>query len=344
MRTAFLSVLVAFAAPVAAQNDSITWTDGSVTKGVTVTGFTIRQASYKTRGSTEQKSSDMVLKMDISKVKDKYRRAFTAGRDDRVAQFLMIAESLKEQPFLSQFGYMEAAQMLLDNEQYGDAFGVLEEMTTACPDSGFVPILYRAKCEYYLGRQQKSDLAKVAGAFAAAAQTQAYPQGYVIEAEYYRALARALNGELTPDALRKEMQGILRRADPNFPVIAGRARLSIADNLRIEGKIAEAKNEYQDLIDDDKTAPTLLPAAWLGLGHTFAAEGTPNTRELYRSALLAYLRVYLDDASSDALKAESLYFGAQAAQNWGGEGAARHRSILRGRLLNHYPDSSWAKK
>lgn len=344
MRTALLiGVIAAISGPLAAQ-DTITWTDGTTTKNVTVTGFNLREVEYKSRGVTETKSSDHVAILDITKVKDKYKRAYGASFGDRVGQFLMIAESLKKDPFLCQFGYHEAAQMLLANGQYGDAFGVLADLEAACPDSGYLPLTFRAKLDFYLSREQKKDVAAVAAKYSTATQTQGYPSGYALEANYYRGLARAMNGELNVEQLRKEMSSIVRQADPNFPLVASRARLAIADSLRAEGKKDEAKREYTDLIGDEKTVSMVRNSAWLGMGHVHVSAGSSADKGPFRDALLAFLRVYLDEESNDAIKAEALYWGSEAAKKWGGEGAGRYAKVLRGRLLNQHAESPWAKK
>ncbi|MCA8941822.1 MAG: hypothetical protein KDB80_04615 [Planctomycetes bacterium] len=327
-----------------AQNDVIRWTDGTMTKDVTVTGFTLHEVSFKTRNNVETRSADRVADLDVEKVKDKFKRAFAAPRSERVDTFLSVADELKSEPFLSQFGYYEAAQMLLDNQDYSDAFQILDELEKNCPDSGYKPLRFRAKLDYYLENGQTADFAALAAKYETATQVEAYPKGFKLEATYYRVLARGIAGELSNEQLRTEMQQIVREADPNYPVTANRAKTRIADALRLEGKLQEAKQEFEEIVDGSKTPPSALPAAWLGLAHVYAAMGTPANKEPYRDALLAFLRVYLDDNAPDGLKAEALFYGAQAASKWGGESSSFYNRVLRARLLNHYPDSSWAEK
>lgn len=337
-------VAVALGASALAQNDVIRWNDGKVTSGVTVTAFNLREVTYTSRGTKESRPSDRVASLEVAKIRDKYKRAYGAPKAERAATFHDIAEANKNDPFVAQFGYYEAAQLALAAGDYPWGFQILEELEANCPDSGFKSLRYTAKLDYYLALDKKADFASLAAKYESATQVEGYPEGAVVEASYYKVMARAMKGELDNAKLRAEMTEVARRADPNYPATAARARVTIANTLRLEGKPEEAKKEFEEIVDDGATAPSILPSAWLGLAHVHSAMGTPANKEPYRDALLAYLRVYLDDNAPDDLKAEALYYGAQAAGRWGGESSAFYRRVLRGRLLNHFSDSPWAKK
>lgn len=347
MRTvAVLSALFLSALPatLAAQNDTIYWTDGSKETKVQVTAFNVREVKWKSRGSTESRSSDRVADLDVQKVKDAYRRAYAAPRDQKVGTFRATADKKKDDPFVQQFGYWEAARLLLDNGEYGDGFLVLKELTDTCPDSGFLPRTFGEKCEYYISNNKKSDLKAVADKFSIEAQTQGFPEGYLLEARYYVALAKGLAEQMDAAAFKKEMDSIARAAGKGLPNVANRAKLQVANAARASGSIEEAKTAYNSIIDDAKSNGATRGAAWLGLGHAYQSAGNPADKEPYREAMMAFLRVYLDDDTAPGMKAEALYYGSQAAQKWGGADATRVSRTLRGRLLNQFPDSSWAKK
>lgn len=347
MRSALCLSLLAVCATATvatAQKDRITWTDGTVTKDVLVSRFNLREVSFKSRGVEENRPTDQVAELSVDKVQDKYRRAFGAPVAEQVDTFLNLARDMKDDPFLAQFGYHEAAQILLDAGEYGDAFQILEELNKECPDSGFVPLLYQSKLDYYRALDRKGDFATVAKKYADQASTYGYPEGFVLEANYFVTLAKALNEEIDAAALRKEMQRIAAQASARYPVTAARAKLQIADALRIEGKSDDAKSEYEDIIEDKKTAGGVRAAAWLGLGHVLQGLGNPADKEPYHQALLAFLRVYLNDDAADSLRAEALFFASGAASKWGGEGSGRMAAVLRGRLKYQFPESPFASK
>ena len=116
----------------------------------------------------------MVAELEVNKVRDHYMRAYASmGKSAGLDTFLQVDRATDDQ-FLKQFGLMEAARMLLKNAQFAEAFLVLEELAAECPDSGFLPMLYRAKLDYYLaqGAEKAGDATTVAKRYLTATQTQ----------------------------------------------------------------------------------------------------------------------------------------------------------------------------
>jgi hypothetical protein len=339
------SALVLSSAP-RAQEDQIFWTDGTVIENVTVTSFTLREIKYRTKsGATETQSSDKVADLRVAKVLDRYRRAYAdAKKAEGPGNFLAEAERLKSDPFLAQFGFVEAARLLIDNGQYSDAFQVLETLATEHPDSGFLPRLYREKLDFYIGRgkEKGAEALAVADKYSSAAQTQAYPAGYVVEARYYKTMARGISGELDSAQLRTEMKQVLQDAATGHPGVAQRARLQVANTLLMEGKIDEAKQEFEDLLKKDYSPEDVRAGAWLGLGNCHFKSGDPVNKEPYYQALLAFLRVYIETPkAAPAIVGEALHMGSQAAEKWGGADSARIRGKLRHILNRDFPDNPW---
>ena len=346
MRKAFTTLTLAAvcAAASSAQNDTVVLVDGTKISNVRVTGFDLNRLTYKKRGNEELESSDRIASLDIAKVSDKYRRAFSAPIAERVGTFLQLAEMNESDPFIAQFGYYEAAQLLLRNGQNGDAFQVLEELNKKCPNSGYLPLLYSEKCSYYAARGKHVDLAKVAGQYSLNSQAAGYPKGAQLEARYFETLSKGLAGTMTPKQLAGEMEKIIRDAGSLLPQVSGRARLQIANIARTAGNGKDAREAYQALVEDEKADAGVRGAAWLGIGHLNIESGNPSNKQAYKDAMLAFLRVYLDENTSADLKAEALYFGSQAAKQWGGPTSSRYSRTLRGRLLRVFPNSEWAKK
>jgi tetratricopeptide (TPR) repeat protein len=339
-----IAAALCFASTAAAQKDRIVLTDGSVLDGLTVSAFDLRNVEYKRRGASESKSTDLVDSLEVQKIKETYRRAYASiGSSEAPGNFLQQAEK-EADAFVKQFGYHEAAKLFLKNGQYAEAFQVLEELVAKCPDSGFVPMLYQAKLDYYLseGKAKAGDAATVAKRYSTAAQTQGYPRGFIVEAKYYETMAQAVGGGLTPDRLRSALRSIQTEA-AGFPDLVARCRVQIANTLRVEGKVAEARAEYEELLGREGVNEAIRAQAWLGLGHCLFAGGSASDKGVYRDALLAFLRVYVENPNADASTiAESLHMGAQAAEKWGGEDAARIARTLRYRLGRDYPDNPWS--
>lgn len=341
-----ITAALAIAGAVSAQKDRIVLTDGSAIDGVQVTSFDLRNVEFKRRGASESKSTDQVASLEVQKVKDAYRRAYSSiGSNEAPGNFLQEAERQSD-AFLKQFGYQEAAKLFIKNGQYSEAFQVLEELASKCPDSGFLPMVHQVKLDYYLaqGKAKAGDASSVAKRYSLAASTQGYPQGFILESRFYETMAQAAAGGLTPDRLRSALRSIQNEAGA-YPNVSNRCRVQIAETLRAENKIDEARSEFEDLLERDGISQAVLAQAWLGLGNCQFAAGTPSNREPFRDALLSFLRIIVEaDGADPATVAEALYMGGQAADKWGGEDAGRMGRVLRGRLKRDYPDSEFARR
>ena len=339
------AALLALAATAHAQNDRIVLHDGTVIDKVTVTGFDLRNASYRKGGGSQEVGADMVADLQVARVKDAYKRAEARRSSDTgPAAFLDEADRINDK-FLSQFGYAEAAKLLLRRGQFGDAFTVLGELQQKYPDSGFLPLTYSAKIDYYLskGKSGASDAAKVAAEYETASQTKGYPMGFQLEARFYKLLAQAVAGDLEGSRLESAMRTLAGEA-ARYPQVADRARLAIADVKRANGDSAGAEEVYAEILGKDNSSAAVRAGAYLGMGQVLMAKGPRTDPEPYREALLNFLRVYLEtpDAPSSTI-AQALDLGAQAAEKWGGEDSGRMNGYLKYRLRTDYPEYEPAK-
>ena len=349
---AFHSVLRAAAAAVAlvaslpAQNDRIVLVDGKVIEKCTVTSFDLRKTEYRRGASSDSVESDLVASLRVDKVRDVYRRGYAEGDGvEAPGTFVTIADAQKDK-FLGQFGYFEAARILLDNGQFADAFPVLEALATTYPDSGFIPMLYRAKLDYYigLGKGKAGDAATVARKYEDEATTKGYPKGFQLEARYYSLIAQAMGGGIDADKLQRELNALASEAS-GYANVANRCRMVVADVYAQSKKGDEAFNIYKDLLGKSYLDPIVRASALRGVGDVEFNRGTPGDKEPFRRALLSYLRVYVDvSKASPAITAESLYKGAQAAEKWGGEDSGMITRRLRYLLRRDHPDSEWARR
>lgn len=349
LAAASAALLLALAPAALAQKDRIVWTDGTVSDDVRVQDFTWREIKFTEKGRAEQRPADSVASIEVNKFKEAYRRAYGAtSAGDRYDQFLSIAESLaSKEPFLAQWGYLEAARLQAKINQYGEAFAVLEKMVQDLPDTGFYPEVFRWKLDYYLaqGKDKAGSATAVAKKYNQTTLEKGFPDGFVYEASYYDLMARAVDGSLEGGALQGELDGLLDKTEGAYPAVADRVRVQLANAHRAANEFDEARSIYQKLADKAGIDETTRALALLGLGYTDMETADRTNVELYREALLSFLRVYLETPGvAGEIRAEALYNGALAAEKWRGPDSGGMARRLRGYLRRDFPDSPWASR
>ncbi|MEM7201890.1 MAG: hypothetical protein AAF628_16605 [Planctomycetota bacterium] len=343
-----LSLLIAScAAPLTAQKDHIVWTDGTITRDCRITDFTWREVKFTDQGRSEAKPADAVARLHVEKVQNAFKRALAAtSKDDKYLEFRRQAEKLsKSDPFLAQFGYVEASRLLVQNGQLGEAFALLEKMESELPDAGLRPEVYRIKMDVQLARGDAASAKVVAKKYADTALQQGWPDGFVHEAEYFSIMARAAAEELDAGGRRAEMETLLGKTDGSFPSVADRARVQLANAARDGGRVDEALEAYEQVLNKAGVDEGTRAEALIGQGHAHLKQGDPSNTEPYREAMLAFLRVYLETESAPAeRKAEALHFAAEACDKWRGPDAGQMARRLRGFLRRDYAETSWASR
>lgn len=343
MKSSILAVLSvgSLALCAAAQNDRIHLNDGTVIDGARVTSFDIRDLKYAKGGSSQSVSSDKVAKVELSKFSDTFRRAL--GNRDPEVLLTMAREQLKAKDnLLGQLGLHRAAIMFFDQGKAAEAVAALEEMQKALPEAGMVPEVYRQKFEYYLGLGASGvgNAGKVAKAYLDAAQGNAWPPGFALEANFFGALADRAD----PKTFQSKLRSIVDNASGANPAIANRANVQLAHSLRETKDAAGARKIYEDLAAKDGVDVNSRAGAYLGLGLLLLDEGAAN-KEANRAALMMFLRVRLEtrDAWSN-LQAEALYNAIQAADRWKGGEYQFIMARCRGVLFNEFGKTEWAAR
>lgn len=337
-------LLLALPVPALAQ-DRIGWTDGTFTDPRTrVNEFTAFQVRYTARGSREEDSSDRVAVIEVASVRDAYRRGIST---DDPAAVLATAKRLLEDgdKFVAQFGFHRAAKMYLAEGLQEEGFETLDELKAAIPDSGFIPDCYRMKIEYLLaqGRPGGAEAAALADAYATQVLSAGMPQGFGLEAEYYKAMAEFTAGSTNPAGLHRTLSSLLVKVSGPNPTLANRTRLAIGTAARLQGRTEEAKQAYEELAKSEAVDIDTRAGAFLGLGH-LAYERTSSDRDNYREALLAFLRVYIETAdANDNVVAEALHYASESAKNWQGPDWNFMSQKLSRVLSQEYAHTTWGK-
>jgi hypothetical protein len=341
-------LLFTLAATALAQ-DTIEWADGTKTENCNVTDYTVAEIKFTAKGTRETKPSDQVVAVTVQRVKDVYRRAFSERETEGgPGQFISIARrELKSSPFIAQFGFFEAANALFETDKDADAIAALDELLKELPEAGLAPRAFVAKIEFYLGSDKAKSAQKVAKDYNDMATTKSYPDGFLRESEFYMLMADAAAGAMKPADLRTQLELMVTKVDGKYPNLANECRLQIAHSLRADNKLDDAAPIYEKLAQAKTATPRVVAGAQLGMGHVNLAKGTPASKDPYRSALLSFLRVYVETQNSAPyLAAEALYYGGEAAKRWGGTDSAMMAARLNFILTRdaRFSGSEWAKR
>lgn len=330
-----------------AQGDTVHLTTGTVVEGVTVQSFNIRELKYTKGGSAETVSTEQVAKVDLRKFKDVYKRSI-ANKDPE----LMLTEARNQftkakDPLLTQFGYLECARLFYLGGVDASGGGAIEELQKAIPDAGVLPDCYRLKFENYLGQGDAAGIGNavlLAKKYSTEATTNAWPNGFAIEADFFSALAEgAAKGDAK--AFQAKMREVVTKAAGAMPVLAARANVQLAHSLRLTGAMDQAAEIYKQILDSKVNDDNSRAGAWLGIGYAAMAKGDAANREPFHEALLSFLRVRLETKSAwGSLQAEALYNAMLSAEKWGGQDYRQIQARCRQVLLTNFGSSEWAAR
>ena len=339
-----LSALVGLAAPAVAQ-DEIHWTDGSVSKDVSVQSFTVNEVAYRGGGGNQTRSSAEVRKLILGKASDVYRRG-AASKDPGL--YLNVARELiksrkKPDQLMAQVGFATAADL---SYSYGDdaiAVQTLAELVQGMADSGYAPKLHQMKLTIYLGRGDAKNARSAATKYKQDAQGKGWPNYYQAEGAFFEVLADKVGGK-APAELEKDLSSLARQV-AGEGAISARVQVELANVMRETGKDSEADKIYRAMIKRDDLDDPTRAGVYIGLGYLALAKASPANKEPNLEALRYFLRAYVETKDAwGSQKAEALFQGQEAAKRWGGADSSYMSGKLRYLLGQRYPDSSWAKK
>lgn len=342
---AALLAVLPLALPAAAQDDRVFHVNGTVIDGVRISSFDVRELKYSKGSSNESLASDLVAKIELGKFADTFRRGL--GNKDPDMMLTTAREQLESKNvLLAQLGFVRAASLFFDQDKAAEAVGALEEMQKALPDAGLVPEVYRQKFEYYMGLGAKgaNSATQVAKKYQADAIGGAWPAGFGLEADFFMALAERVSGG-NPKDFQNKLRSVVNKALGKSPTIVNRANVQLAHSLR-EGKDIEgARKIYDDLAKKDGVDSSSRAGAFLGLGMLLMESGSADKKDVYKQALLMFLRVRLETRDAwPSLHAEALYHAILAADKWRGSEYQYIMGRCRGVLFSDFADSEWAQK
>lgn len=339
-RLSVVGLLLLAAAPVVAQDDVIHLVNGTTVTGVRVTGWDIRNVKYNRGSVGEQTASDQVAKVELKKFADVYRR----GLRDPDLMLTVAREKLGDKDLLmAQLGFVGAAAQFFDGGKPAEAAGALEELQKAIPEAGVVPEVYRQKFEYYMGLGAKgaSNASQVAKKYQADANANAWPNGFMIEAEFFVALA----DRKAPKEFQSQLKAVVGKASGNYPIIANRANIELAHSLRETKDSDGAQRIYDEVSKKEGADGSSRAGAYLGLGKILLEKTAAGDKESFKKALLLFLRVRLETKDAwPSQQAEALYHAMLAADKWRGPEYGLVMARCRRLLNDEFSDTEWAEK
>lgn len=330
-----------WALPAAAQDDRVYLANGTVVEGVRVTNWDIRSLTYS-KGGNQTVPTDQVVKVEVAKFKDAYRR----GLRDADLMLTIARDQLKEKNLLlAQLGFVGASAQFFDSDRAPQAVAALDELQKAMPEAGVVPEVHRQKFEYYMGLGSKgaANAKKVAEKYRQEATGGAWPAGFVVEAEFFDAMAERAGGG-NPKDFQTKLRAVIGKAGSN-PVVANRANVQLAHSLR-EAKDADgARRLYADIAERDGVDTNSRAGALLGLGMLALDQAGGGDKEAAREAMTNFLRVRLETKDAwPSLQAEALYHAILAADKWRGSEYQSVMARCRGVLFSEFPTSEWTER
>ncbi len=330
-----------------AQGDTITMASGAVIDGCSVQSYTVQELKYTKGGKAESVSPDQVLKVELKKFKDVYRRSIANKDAD-----LMLTEARNQftkakDELMAQVGYLECARLYSKGGNDGNAGGVIDELQKNIPNAGTIPDGFRLKFENYMGRGDAGGVnnAKLlAKKYSTEATTSAWPNGFAVEAEFFGALADAAGGG-DAKAFQAKMRDIVSKSSGPYPHVAARANVQLAHSLRQTGGIEAAQDLYEQVLNGKAVDDSSRAGAYLGLGYLAMGRGDAANREPFHQALLSFLRVRVETKGAwESLQAEAMYNAMMSAEKWGGQDFRLIQARCRYVLLNNFGDSEWAAR
>ncbi len=333
-------IALVVALPAGAQDDRVILLNGTKVDGVHVTAYDIRTLRYSKGGTNESVPTDQVAKVELGKFTDVYRR----GLKDPDMMLTVAREQLEaKNTLMAQMGFVGASAQFFDANKPAEGVGTLEEMQKAIPEAGVVPEVHRQKFEYYMGIGGKgapSALA-VAKKYQADAVGGAWPPGFGIEAEFFLTLAE--RGK--PQEFQAKLRGVIAKATGGNAMIANRANVELAHSLREAKDVEGAQRIYDDLAKRDGVDSSSRAGAFLGTGMILLDKGTAVDKDVYKKALLMFLRVRLETRDAwPSLQADALYHAILAADKWRGPEYTYIMARCRGVLFNEFGDTDWARR
>ena len=252
--------------------------------------------------------------------------------------------------WVGQYARFNEAECYRALKKYDEALKAYEKLLKEDEKTRFYGDVFVKKMMCYQSKRDGGSAKKAMADLKAAVTSQGLPSRWNVVADYH--VLRMEESKDAQKAFDAYMELQRRASREGVKDIANKARLRIGSVLVRQGKIDEARDYFNDIIDDRQASDMATVAgAFNGLGSTFVAKTDPSTED-WESALFAYGRAafqYGEDlkAMGDSeMLPEALYWVARALEvrTDNAETNAKRARVLYTRVLKEYASSPWAEK
>jgi hypothetical protein len=360
MKQLLIPIVLLSLAPLARtqSTDTIKLVDGTKIQGVKLSWMDVREVRYKVRSSEKSIEREKVRFVDIrqAKARGKLRKAIKAVASEDWAEaltaYLDASASAKKSKtlagFLPQYALWKAFEIALDHGDENDRLDILSQLKKEYPETFYLPQIwdFRIRRAYKKAGNDRKKLTAIKG-LVANYLSQAKDWGSTrseIEAELEGILIRERLREIKAKDAQKALSNLLGRAETDYPDLANRLSLQLANAVLRAGKLEEAREMFESIIKSGLADSLTMAKAYLGRGHTWFRKPSRKSEDS-KKALLDYMRVATLYPKQDYdLTAEALYYAIESYKSWGGPDLQSNVRRLIRRLKGRYRESTWAKK
>jgi tetratricopeptide (TPR) repeat protein len=335
-----------------AQADEIHLLKGNPKTGVRVSDETYEEIQYSLAGvrGTQSIKADQVKQVIYASSSDKWDLAMDSLAGGDYGKAVLLFESAAANPpkrgqWEKQYGLFQAAECYRAQRMFDKALKAYERVLKEVPKTRFFGDCFQKKAQIYLAQGDKTKAKSAYQELRSEVESKGLSPRWDMLAEFHLVQlgeAGDLEGSL------KLYQDLQRRAK-DYPDVANEARLRIGYVLKDQGKIADARTFFKDIIDDRQASSTAVVAgAYRGLGNTYVNQQSATAAD-FEKALFHFLRVvyhYGDQLGGSDAVAESLYWSGRCLEmreKDQKENQELAKSLYR-RCIKEFPSSDWAKR
>lgn len=360
--TSFLALSALLSLTSGALADTITRTDGKVLKDIRITEEGLKDTTYKKGSNTQSLASEDILSVVYEKKPRLVDEADQAWIDEDPFTALALFDDyadgqINKRDSRNKWAGPYAAWRSIEVCQLlDDVAGIIkrcDRLITSFPDSRFVPPAYLARADAQARSKSGSAAAqKSLNDLVKLVEQESLSQRWALDANLGLVLT---DSSMKSSDKRDQLQSIADTAGSQFPTVANRAQVAIGEtyisqiDTASEDKkrqlASDARRVFERIVADQKAERQTMAAAYTGLGTAQFHEGALGTdKELGREAFLNFMRVIVLYKEQSRYVAQSMFYAMLCLQGFEDEVSVQRSREMRFKLMQRYPESTWAKE
>ena len=354
LRTHFAKSLLGALLVSAAAADTIYTIDGDTIEDVTVRAEELSTVTYRTAGSKKDKtvSADQVLRVNFSSKPALIDSADSAVEDgayfpaiNDLEEFLVNgAKEARKFPWAKAYSVYRVMEINLLIGEYEDAVKAADRVLADAGESRYVPLAHLGKARALFDSGKAADATAAVATLKELADSGKVGARWGLEAEVHQVL---FNADLKGSARVTKLTGLVTRAANDFSIVANRARVAAGEASVTVKDYAGAEKFFRAVLDEPQADSRTLAGAYSGLGNCLyaQAEGAGSDgAELYREALMAYMRVVVNYELEFAYVPHSMLYAGLCFRGMGGEEDLERATVMLLRVRQRFPGSREAEE